>query len=127
MYGRSIVEALLKGNKAEAKELFREAIENELSLYLEEYLAEVKNVQKMGRTKLVRVRVRAGKVQRRKKFANAKGFTIRGGKVVRMSPAERLHRKRGARKAKVKIRSKRSTINRKRKRSLMKRRSLGLK
>jgi len=84
------------------------------------------NVMKVGRTKVVKVRIRGGKVQRRKKLSAVKGFTIRGGKMVRMKPAERLRRKMGARRAKVKRRAKlvRSLI--KRRRSLQKRKSMGL-
>ena len=85
------------------------------------------NIQKMGRTKLVRVRIRAGKVQRRKKFSTVKGYTIRGGRVVRMSPQERRNRKMGARRAKIKLRSKKNIILRKRKISLRKRKAMGVK
>ena len=84
------------------------------------------NIQKMGRTKLVRVRIRAGKVQRKKKFSTVPGYTIRGGRLVRMSSQERRHRKMGARRAKVKLRSKRNTILRKRKISLRKRKAMGI-
>jgi hypothetical protein len=72
------------------------------------------------------LRVRKGKVQRRKKFSNAPGYTIRGGRLVRMSSIERMHRKRGARRAKFKIKAKRNQILRKRKISLRKRRAMGL-
>ena len=84
------------------------------------------NVMKVGRTKVVKVRIRGGKVQRRKKVSAVKGFTIRGGKLVRMSPAEKMRRKMGARKAKVKRRAKLARSLIKRRRSLMKRKSMGL-
>lgn len=84
------------------------------------------NVTKQGRLKLIRVRVRGGKVQRRKKVSAVKGFTVRGGHVTRMSAAERRHRKMGARKAKIKRRSKKAQIHRKLVRSLRKRHQLGL-
>jgi hypothetical protein len=84
------------------------------------------NVQKFGRTKLVRVRVRGGKVQRRKKFSSVPGYTIRGGRLVRMSPQERRKRKMGARRAKIKRKSKLNTILRKRRMSLRRRASLGV-
>lgn len=84
------------------------------------------NVMKVGRTKVVKVRIRGGKVQRRKKISAVKGFTIRGGKLVRMSPAEKLRRKMGARKARVKRRAKLARSLIKRRRSLMKRKSMGL-
>lgn len=85
------------------------------------------NVQKMGRKKLIRARVRGGKVQRRKVVSAVKGYTIRGGKMVRMSASERMRRKRGARRAKIKRKAKLARALMKRKRSLRKRASLGLK
>jgi hypothetical protein len=84
------------------------------------------NVQKMGRVKLIRARIRGGKVQRRKKVSAVKGFTLRSGKLTRMSPQERLKRKRGARRAKIKRRAKASRIRMKYQRALRKRKSLGL-
>jgi len=84
------------------------------------------NVLKMGRTKVIRVRVRKGKIQRRKKFSAVKGYTIRAGKLVRMMPAERRHRKIGSRRSKFKRRAKLRTSIRKRKISLRKRRAIGL-
>lgn len=79
-----------------------------------------------SRIAVVKARIRGGKIQRRKKVSNVPGMTIRGGKLVRMSPAERRHRKMAAKKAARKERGKRAQINRKRKLSLMKRRRLGL-
>jgi hypothetical protein len=84
------------------------------------------NVQRMGRKKLIKARVRGGKVQRRKVVSGAKGYTIRGGKLVRMSSAERLRRRIAQRKAKVKRRAKLARALIKRKRSLRRRKSLGL-
>jgi hypothetical protein len=84
------------------------------------------NVQRMGRTKLIRVRVRGGKVQRRKKFSAVKGFTIRGGKMTRMSSQERLHRKMAARKSRFKRRAHLKQALRKRKISLRRRKAMGL-
>jgi hypothetical protein len=85
------------------------------------------NVMRQGRTKVIKARVRGGKVQRRKKVSAVKGYTIRGGKLKRMSAAERLRRKRGARIGKIKRKAKMSRAIMKRKRSLRKRASLGLK
>ena len=84
------------------------------------------NITRMGRTKLVRVRIRGGKVQRRKKVSAVKGYTLRGGKMVRMSAQERMHRKRAARKSKFKRRAKLRQALRKRKMSLRRRNSMGL-
>lgn len=79
-----------------------------------------------ARIKLVKARIRGGKIQRRKKVSNVPGMTIRGGKLQRMSPAERRRRKMGARKAVRKRAPKMSRALMKRKRSLMKRRALGI-
>lgn len=97
-----------------------------VSEIVREIIAEA-NVQKMGRKKLIRARVRGGKIQRRKVFSSVKGYTIRGGKLVRMSQAERLKRRLGQRKGKLKRRAKMARALIKRRRSLRKRRSLGLK
>jgi hypothetical protein len=84
------------------------------------------NIMKMGRTKMVRIRIRGGKVQRRKKLSAVPGFTIRGGKMVRMSPMERRHRKMAARRAKFKRRAKMQQALRKRRISLRRRGTYGL-
>lgn len=90
-----------------------------------------RNVVRMGRTKLIRARVRTIKgkvtVQRRKKFSAVKGYTIRGGKVTRMTSAERLKRRISQRKAKIKRKAKAARALIKRKRSLRRRKALGLK
>jgi BMFP domain-containing protein YqiC len=99
---------------------------NQIKLRITEELFGEGNVLKMGRTKLIKVRVRKGKVQRRKKFSAVKGYTIRGGKLTRMMPAERRHRKVAARRSKFKRRAKLKTSLRKRKISLRKRTALGL-
>jgi hypothetical protein len=116
----SLVECFLSGNLTEARKLiderFKELFEQKLEIIKLRIVAEESaklnldeaNIQKMGRTKLIRVRIRAGKVQRRKKFSTVPGYTIRGGRVVRMSSQERRHRKMGARRAKIKLRSKKN-------------------
>ena len=85
------------------------------------------NVMKTGRTKLIRVRVRGGKVQRRIKKSNVPGFVLRGGKLKRMSSLERRHRKMAARKARFKRRAKLQQSLRKRRMSLRKRHAMGIK
>ena len=134
----SLVNCFLSSDLDEARKLIDERIkelfEQKLEIIKERMVAEESeklglteaNVQKMGRMKLVRIRIRAGKVQRRKKFSTVPGYTIRGGKLVRMSSQERRHRKMGARRAKVKLRSKRNQILRKRKISLRKRKAMGV-
>ena len=131
----NFVSKLLAGSLVEAREL----LEDRLDQLIEERLTEEKarialemfdleegNIQRMGRMKLVRVRIRKGKVQRRKKVSAVKGFTMRGGRMIRMSPMERRHRKMAARKSKFKRRAKLGQALRKRKMSLRRRNSMGL-
>lgn len=108
----------------EAHPKLRSHLEEE---FVEEETIAEGNVQRMGRVKLIKARVRNGKIQRRKKLSAVKGYTLRGGKLVRMSAAEKQRRKLGARRGKVKRRAKKAQMLRKRKRSLMKRKALGLK
>lgn len=77
------------------------------------------------RLKIVKFRIRNGKIQRRKKVSNVKGFTFRGGKLTRMSPAERRRRKLGARRGKIKRRAKAARTKMKRARTMLKRKRLG--
>lgn len=135
----SLINCFLSGNLTEARKLIDEKIkelfEQKLEIIKNRIVKEESeklglteaNIQKMGRTKLVRIRIRAGKIQRRKKFSSVPGYTIRGGRVVRMSSQERRHRKMGARRAKIKMRGKKSQILRKRKVSLRKRKAMGIK
>ncbi len=79
-----------------------------------------------ARIKIVKARIRGGKVQRRKKVSNVAGYTFRGGQLKRMSPMERRRRKLGQRKGKIKRKAKLQRALIKRKRSLMRRKSIGL-
>jgi hypothetical protein len=79
-----------------------------------------------ARFKIVKARIRGGKIQRRKKVSTQPGMTFRGGKLIRMSPAERRRRKMGQRKGKLKRRGKMAMIKRRQKMSVMKRKRLGL-
>lgn len=133
---RKFVSKLLSNNVVEArnilgnriKELVDEKVSQlklRLTAELYEQLDEA-NVLKMGRTKMIKVRVRKGKIQRRKRFSAIKGYTIRGGKLTRMSPQERRHRKMGSRRSKFKRRAKLTQTLRKRRISLRRRGALGL-
>ncbi|CAB4170714.1 hypothetical protein UFOVP908_125 [uncultured Caudovirales phage] len=79
-----------------------------------------------ARIAIIKARIRGGKVQRRKRVSNVPGFTLRGGKLTRMSASERRRRKLGARVAARKTKQKQSQSLRKRKLSLMKRSRLGI-
>lgn len=137
---RSLIEALLSNNLIEAKKLLDERLD-ELA---DDALTDVKedmalemfdvdldeleegNIMKMGRTKMIRVRIRGGKIQRRKRLSAVKGYTTRGGKLVRMSPVERRNRKMASRRSKFKRRAKLRQALRKRKMSLRRRSAMGL-
>jgi len=128
----SFIDCLISGNLKEAREHLLDRIEELVAEKLEDLELEIVedlsegNIQKMGRTKLIRVRIRKGKVQRRIKKSSVPGFTIRGGKLIRMTPQERRHRKMGARRSKFKRRSKVRQSLRKRLMSIRKRKAMGL-
>ena len=137
---KNFIDALLSNNLIEAKRILDERLD-ELA---DDALTDVKedmalemfdvdldeleegNIMKMGRTKIIRVRIRGGKVQRRKKLSAVKGYTTRGGKLVRMSPVERRNRKMASRRSKFKRRAKLRQSLRKRKISLRRRSAMGL-
>lgn len=130
----NIAKDLIEKRLAEIIEQKTQQVKQEIAFeeygdYDEEYYEELDEatVQKMGRTKLVRIRIRGGKIQRRKKFSAVKGYTIRDGKLTRMSSLERRHRKMAARKSKFKRRAKLSQSLRKRRMSLRKRKAMGIK
>lgn len=126
----SIFDSIISGKFSDATKFFEERIDQILAEKLnqkkKELTESIVNIQKLGRTKLYRLRIRGGKVQRRKKVSGVSGYTIRKGRLTRMSAVERRRRKMGARRARLKRRSKMSVILRKRKFSLRKRKSLGL-
>ena len=132
---KDFVSKLLAGNLVEARELLEDKLdqlieerltEEKAKLALEMFDLEEGNIQRMGRMKLVRVRIRKGKVQRRKRVSAVKGFTLRHGQLTRMTPMERRHRKMAARRSKFKRRAKLGQALRKRKMSLRRRNSMGL-
>lgn len=132
---RNLLDAKIKGLIDEkinqikmrlAVEMFEDT---DVEMYFEELdegTVQRTNVQKMGRTKIIKFRVRKGKIQRRKKFSSVKGYTIRGGKMTRMMPSERRHRHIASIKSKFKRHAKLVQTLRKRRISLRKRRSVGL-
>jgi len=125
---KALIEARIEEIFYEKLEEIKERLVDEIYGDYEETLDEdsLHNIQKIGRAKLIKLRVRGGKVQRRKKLSAVKGYTLRGGSIVRMSTTERRNRRMAARKAKIKRRTKMSQILRKRKVSLRKRRNIGL-
>lgn len=108
----------------------RLAEDAELLFGVLESITPPEELDEASRWKIVKARIRNGKVQRRRKVATVPGFTFRnkGGTMVliRMSTIEKIRRKIGARRAKIKRRSKRSRIQMKTKRAMMRRRGMGL-
>jgi hypothetical protein len=72
-------------------------------------------------------RVRDGIIQRRKIVSATPGYKVLGGKLVRMSSQEKMHRKIAQRKAARKRAPKLALILRKRTKSLKKRTTAGIK
>jgi hypothetical protein len=138
---KDFVSKLLNGNVLEAKEILQKKLNEladeklthrkaEIALSMFDVLDEA-NVIKTGRTKVIKVRFRRNAkgrivVQRRKKLSAVKGYTTRGGKLIRMSPAERRNRKLAARKSKFKRRAKLRQSIRKRTMTMRRRSSMGL-
>ena len=84
--------------------------------------------EELDEARLVKVnRVRAGVVQRRKIVSATPGYKVLGGKLVRMSSQEKMHRRIAQRKAARKRAPKMAMILRKRTKSIKKRTSAGIK
>jgi hypothetical protein len=129
---KDFITKLLSDNLVEAKEILDKHIQHLFFQKLEQIKERLAteltegNIQKIGRTKLIRVRFRKGKIQRRIKKSAVPGYTIRAGRLMRMSAQERRHRKMAARRSKFKRRSKLKQSLRKRMISLRKRKAMGL-
>jgi hypothetical protein len=141
---KKLVESILENNLAKANESLSESFVDilrdklleakkivaakhgvaELSEALQN--ASEETLEEAPRIKLIKARIRGGKVERRVRKSAVKGMTLRGGKLVRMSASERRARMMGARKAKIKRRAKLARALQKRKRSMMKRKALGV-
>jgi len=129
-----IIEHIIKGNLEEAKSLIVEQLANNIAKKLAsrrriigtQFFKEA-NVMKMGRTKLIRRRIRQGKVQKNIRKSAVKGYTLKAGKLRRITAIQRVHmsrtQKRAARKRKTHIR----TTVRKRARSILRRKTMGIK
>lgn len=134
-----LVECIASKNFDEANSIIEEKIETIMAQKLAEMkkMVGIKMVEEVvteedeeqldeARFKIIKARVRGGKVQRRKKVSTVKGYTFRGGKLTRMSVTERRKRKMGQRRGKIKRKSKMSRALIKRKRSMRKRMAIGL-
>ena len=79
----------------------------------------------MARVRLIKIRIRKGKIERRKKVSNVPGMKIQDGQLKKMSASERRKRKLGAKKGSRKRKIHMARILQKRKKSLQKRKRLG--
>jgi hypothetical protein len=94
-----------------------------------ELLEAVKAAILEGRIKIVRARVRGGKIQRRKKVKDPSldgKYKMLDGTIAREPSSERMKRKRGARHGAIKRKAKEARALIARKKSLRKRESIGL-
>lgn len=123
-----IIDEIVSKNYIRAKELLEQKMEELVDIRLNEYkkeLAASTFLMEAPRIKIVKARIRNGKVQRRKKVSAIKGYKMSGGRITRMSPAERRKRKMGQRRGAIKRRAKMSVAIVKRQRSIRKRRAFG--
>ena len=111
---------------AERKRSWKKAIAEELIPSETETLEEG-NIVKSGRIKLIRRRIRKGKLQRNIRKSAVKGWTLRGKKLVRIPAAKRIRMKIVAKRSARKRKGKLQSILRKRRMSLRKRKSMGIK
>jgi len=125
----NIVKHITSNNLVEAKQ----EIDDLLFEMAQQKLVEVRKmisvsdwVIEEGRFKIVRAKVRNGKILRRHKEAAMDGFTMRGGKVTKMSPTERRKRRLSQRKGARKRKAKRVQTRVNTKKALRKRRSMGI-
>lgn len=124
--------SVFSNNAIQAKSILEQKIHNLFEQKLEQIKLRVvaelyeSNIQHMGRTKIIDYRIRKGKLQKRKKFSNVKGYTIRNGDIIKMSSTEHRHRELGLRRSKFKRHAKlRQTLNRRRM-SIRRRKALGV-
>ena len=85
------------------------------------------NIVKTGRVQLIRRRIRKGKLQRNIRKSAIKGWTLRGKKLVRIPASKRIRMKIVAKRSARKRKGKLQNILRKRRMSLRKRKSMGIK
>lgn len=123
----SIVSLILEGKYFEAKEALITRLDHRRDELLEDYKHWLNSsiLLEASRFKIVRVRIRKGKVERRKKVSAVKGYTFRGGKLKRMSPTEKRNRRISQRRGKIKRKAKKTKALAKRKRSMRKLKALG--
>lgn len=128
------VTLIAEGKLSEAGVMIRETlsqiVENKLSILrkvIGESMFAEGNRLKQGRTLLIRRRIRKGKLQRNIRKSAVKGFTLRHGKITRIPVAKRIHMRITQRRAARKRKAHMQQTIRKRKLSMRKRKSYGIK
>jgi hypothetical protein len=129
-----IIESIFSGDLDKAKKLIYEQLDSLLAKKLsfrrriigKQFFKE-SNVVQFGRTKLIRRRIRKGKVQRNIRKSSVRGFTLKGGKLKRITAIQRIHMSRKQKLAARKRRSHMATTVRKRARSILRRKTMGIK
>lgn len=97
-------------------------------LKFKDFISLSEEEEEMDEARFAKVnRVRAGQVQRRKLVSLTPGYKVIGGKLVRMTSQEKMHRRISQRKAARKRAPKMAMILRKRTKSNKKRTSAGIK
>ena len=121
----TILQKILEDRFVNLYEAVCAAMDELASDVVEDYRVDVVNdaLEEASRFSVVN-RVRGGKIQRRHKVSNIKGYRFQNGRLVRMSSREKLHRTLAQRKGAVKRRAKINTSLRKRKISIRKRGAL---
>lgn len=131
---KDLISNIADKNYNEANDLFEQIVSdisdiklNEMKKIIQaENIDEEYELDEAARFKIVKARFRGGKLQRRKKVSNVSGFTYRGGKLTRMSPAERRKRKMGQRRGVIKRKAKLRQAAMKRQRTMRRRKAMGL-
>lgn len=125
---RTVIDHIKRRKLSEAKDILYKKIQEETEIVLEDKKRwlqaetilsdEEKQLIEAARFRIVPVRIRRGKIQRRRKVSKIGGYTFRGGKLKKMSPKERRNRRISQRRGKIKRRAKMSRSLIKRKRSM---------
>lgn len=131
----NLIKSIRTKKLLEAKNQIFEAIQEKVDVLIEDKIRwmqaetilsdEERVVLDEARFRIVPVRIRRGKIQRRKKVSTLAGFTFRSGRLIKMSPKERRNRRLSQRRGKIKRKSKINKSNAKRKRSMRRLRAMG--
>jgi len=102
----------------------KKSLKETIRKVVSEYIQGVDSEELLDEGRVKKVMVRGGK--KVKKWKADRGQKMAGGRAVRMKAAERIKRKRGAKRAVIKKKGKQARITRKRNKSMKKRARLGL-